>query len=59
MFERIENYYREKQLLKEADIARMIYAIRSIWSDLCKFLLMGLIQNIVTAPKYLRFFNYD
>ncbi len=47
MFERIENYYRENQLLSENDIAKMMYAIRSIWNDLLKFLFMGLIACIL------------
>lgn len=46
MFRKIENYYRKNQLLSETEIEKMMYAMRSIWSDLCKFLLMGLIARL-------------
>lgn len=41
MFDRIEKYYRRNHLMNDEDIVRMLYAMRSIWSDFVKFSLMG------------------
>ena len=54
MFEKIERYYRKNQLLPEAEIEKMMYAIRSIWNDLMKFLIMlGLACMLKELSLYL------